>query len=56
MITAEGGSKAIAAAGLTTYNLGGVLGGMVCAWAVTRFGSRIPLVPVLRAARPAPSG
>jgi AAHS family 4-hydroxybenzoate transporter-like MFS transporter len=44
MLTAEGLSPATAGAGLTAYNLGGVVGGMFCAWAVTCFGSRYPLL------------
>lgn len=43
MLTNEGVSTAVAGLGLTAYNLGGVLGAMVCAYAVTRFGSRWPL-------------
>lgn len=44
MLTNEGFSSAVAGAGLTAYNLGGVIGGVGCAWAVMRFGSRAPLV------------
>ena len=33
-----------ASSGLTAYNLGGVLGALGCAWAMSRFGSRWPLV------------
>jgi AAHS family 4-hydroxybenzoate transporter-like MFS transporter len=43
MLTGEGVSGAVAGTGLTAYNLGGVLGAMVCAYAVTRFGSKWPL-------------
>lgn len=43
MLTSEGFSPALAASGLTAYNLGGVLGALGCALAITRFGSRWPL-------------
>lgn len=43
MLTNEGLSPSIASAGLTAYNLGGVCGALICAAAITRFGSRWPL-------------
>lgn len=44
MLAAEGLPVAIASAGLTAYNLGGVFGALGCAAAITRFGSRRPLM------------
>lgn len=44
MLTAEGLDVSAAGAGLTAYNLGGVFGALLCALAITRFGSRGPLV------------
>ncbi|MEO6273222.1 MAG: MFS transporter [Rhodoferax sp.] len=44
MLVAEGMNVAIAATGLTAYNTGGVLGALACAVAITRFGSRWPLL------------
>ena len=44
MLTAEGLPTAIAGSGLTAYNLGGVIGALTCAVAITRFGSRWPLI------------
>lgn len=44
MLVAEGMNAAIAASGLTAYNMGGVLGALACAVAITRFGSRWPLL------------
>lgn len=35
---------ALAGSGLTAYNLGGVFGALICALAITRFGSRWPLL------------
>lgn len=43
MLANEGLAANVAGAGLTAYNLGGALGAMVCAAAITRFGSRWPL-------------
>jgi AAHS family 4-hydroxybenzoate transporter-like MFS transporter len=43
MLASEGLSPAIAGSGLTAYNLGGVFGALLCAVAITRFGSRWPL-------------
>ena len=43
MLTAEGLPVSMASSGLTAYNLGGVLGALGCAWAMSRFGSRWPL-------------
>jgi MFS transporter, AAHS family, 4-hydroxybenzoate transporter len=44
MLASEGANIAIATGGLTAYNLGGVMGALTCALAVTRFGSRWPVV------------
>lgn len=44
MLTAEGLDVGAAGAGLTAYNLGGVFGALLCALAITRIGSRWPLV------------
>jgi MFS transporter, AAHS family, 4-hydroxybenzoate transporter len=43
MLFAEGLDVAVAGSGLTAYNLGGVFGALLCAWAITRFGSRWPM-------------
>jgi len=44
MLAAEGLSVSIAGSGLTAYNLGGVIGALSCALAITRVGSRLPLI------------
>lgn len=44
MLVAEGLNVAVAGSGLTAYNLGGVIGALACAAAITRFGSRGPLL------------
>ncbi len=44
MLTAEGLSPSLAGMGLTAYNFGGVIGAIVCALAITRFGSRKPMI------------
>ena len=44
MLAAEGLNVKIAGSGLTAYNLGGVIGALACAVAITRFGSRWPLI------------
>lgn len=44
MLSAQGLNTAQATSGLTAYNLGGVLGSLLCAFAIQRFGSRLPLV------------
>lgn len=44
MLTAEGLPVSMASSGLTAYNLGGVLGALGCAWGISRFGSRWPLM------------
>jgi AAHS family 4-hydroxybenzoate transporter-like MFS transporter len=44
MLVSAGLSGAVASSGLTAYNLGGVLGAIGCALAITRFGSRWPLL------------
>ena len=43
MLVSEGLSVGIAGSGLTAYNLGGVFGALLCAWAIARFGSRWPM-------------
>jgi MFS transporter, AAHS family, 4-hydroxybenzoate transporter len=43
MLIAAGLDVSTAGAGLTAYNLGGVLGALGCAWAIGRHGSRVPL-------------
>jgi AAHS family 4-hydroxybenzoate transporter-like MFS transporter len=43
MLASEGQNIAVAAGGLTAYNLGGVIGALLCAVAITRFGSRGPI-------------
>ena len=43
MLTNEGLDASVAGAGLTAYNLGGVCGALVCAAAITQFGSRWPV-------------
>jgi AAHS family 4-hydroxybenzoate transporter-like MFS transporter len=44
MLATEGLPVAIAGSGLTAYNFGGVFGALLCAVAITRYGSRWPLV------------
>jgi AAHS family 4-hydroxybenzoate transporter-like MFS transporter len=44
MLASEGANIAVAAGGLTAYNFGGVFGALICAFAITRFGSRWPIV------------
>ncbi len=44
MLTTEGLSPALAGMGLTAYNFGGVIGAIICALAVTRYGSRKPMI------------
>lgn len=43
MLSSEGLPLSVAGSGLTAYNLGGVIGALVCAVAMTRWGSRVPL-------------
>ena len=43
MLTTEGLSPALAGMGLTAYNFGGVIGAVLCALAINRFGSRWPM-------------
>jgi AAHS family 4-hydroxybenzoate transporter-like MFS transporter len=43
MLAASGLSVSVAGAGLTAYNLGGVIGALLCAWAIAHAGSRWPL-------------
>lgn len=44
MLVAEGLNVAVAGSGLTAYNFGGVVGALICAVAITRYGSRWPLL------------
>jgi AAHS family 4-hydroxybenzoate transporter-like MFS transporter len=44
MLSAEGLPPVVAGSGLTAYNMGGVVGALTCAVAITRFGSRLPLL------------
>lgn len=44
MLQSEGLSLSVAGSGLTAYNLGGVIGALVCAVAMTRWGSFWPLL------------
>ncbi len=44
MLTTEGLSPALAGMGLTAYNFGGIIGAIACALAMTRFGSRWPMI------------
>ncbi len=44
MLASEGLAVSVAGTGLIAYNLGGVLGALCCALAITRFGSRWPLL------------
>ncbi|KAF1054489.1 MAG: 4-hydroxybenzoate transporter PcaK [Stenotrophomonas maltophilia] len=44
MLQAEGLSLAVAGSGLTAYNLGGVIGALLCAVSMTRWGSFWPLL------------
>jgi AAHS family 4-hydroxybenzoate transporter-like MFS transporter len=44
MLAAAGLSAAVAGSGLTAYNMGGVFGALGCAIAITRYGSRWPLL------------
>lgn len=44
MLASEGLDVAVAASGLTAYNMGGVFGALFCAVAIARFGSRWPLL------------
>ncbi len=43
MLSGEGLPVAVASQGLTAYNLGGVLGALLCAFFIGRFGSRWPM-------------
>lgn len=43
MLSSEGFTPAIANAGLTAYNMGGVAGALICASLIPRFGSRWPM-------------
>ncbi|MFB9125155.1 MFS transporter [Paraburkholderia dipogonis] len=44
MLSTQGLSVAVAGAGLTAYNLGGVIGALLCAVVIARGGSRRPLI------------
>ncbi|WP_298965741.1 MFS transporter [uncultured Methylobacterium sp.] len=44
MLIGDGLDEEMAGAGLTAYNLGGVVGALLCAVAISRFGSRRPQV------------
>lgn len=44
MLTTEGLSPALAGMGLTAYNFGGVIGAVLCALAINKYGSRYPMV------------
>lgn len=44
MLSAEGLPIGIATSGLTAWNLGAVVGGLGCAMAIARFGSRWPMI------------
>jgi AAHS family 4-hydroxybenzoate transporter-like MFS transporter len=44
MLNAAGLDVSVAGSGLTAYNFGGVFGALLCAVAITRFGSRWPLL------------
>jgi AAHS family 4-hydroxybenzoate transporter-like MFS transporter len=44
MLSTEGLPLDIAGSGLTAYNFGGVFGALLCAVAISRFGSRWPLI------------
>jgi len=44
MLSTQGLSLSVAGAGLTAYNLGGVIGALLCALVITRTGSRWPLI------------
>jgi AAHS family 4-hydroxybenzoate transporter-like MFS transporter len=46
MLASERLNIAIQTGGLAAYNLGGVLGALLCAAAITRFGSRVPIALV----------
>ena len=44
MLVSAGLPGTIASSGLTVYNMGGVLGAVVCAMVISRVGSRVPMV------------
>ncbi|MFS2116631.1 MFS transporter, partial [Herbaspirillum frisingense] len=44
MLAGEGLSPSVAGNGLTAYNVGGVLGALLCALIIGRFGSRVPML------------
>ncbi|MHC5305777.1 MFS transporter [Bartonella sp. LJL80] len=44
MLTSVDIAQEVARRGLTAYNLGGVVGALVCAWFITKFGSFWPLI------------
>jgi MFS transporter, AAHS family, 4-hydroxybenzoate transporter len=49
-LVSSGLRPADASLALTLYNAGGVLGALLCAWAISRFGSRWPLITCCAAA------
>ncbi len=50
LLVSSGMKAADASLALTLYNAGGVLGALLCAWAISRFGSRWPLIACSAAA------
>ena len=43
MLVSEGLNVGVASSGLTAYNFGGVIGALLCAWAIAHLGSRWPM-------------
>jgi AAHS family 4-hydroxybenzoate transporter-like MFS transporter len=50
LLISSGLKPADSSLALTLYNAGGVLGALLCAWAISRFGSRSPLITCCAAA------
>jgi AAHS family 4-hydroxybenzoate transporter-like MFS transporter len=50
LLVSSGLKAADASLALTLYNAGGVIGALLCAWAISRFGSRWPLIACCAAA------
>ena len=50
LLVSSGLKPADASLALTLYNAGGVVGALLCAWAISRFGSRWPLISCCAAA------
>jgi MFS transporter, AAHS family, 4-hydroxybenzoate transporter len=44
MLTMEGFGLSTASSGMAAYNFGGLLGGIVAAWGIHKFGSRLPMI------------